>query len=261
MKTVLSMRNVSVSFAGQVAVRHIDLDLPEAGITVLVGRSGSGKTTLLRAVNRLNDEFPASRTTGSLRLDLGNGLEAVYGPQESGIAAPRPVTDLRRRVGMVFQTPNVLPVSVYRNVALPLEWVAHCPREALHKRVEAALAQVGLKDEVALHATAESLSGGQQQRLCLARALALEPSMLLLDEPTASLDVHAAHKVEEVLLQLAEQRPLLLVSHSLAQALRLGQRILVMEGGSLRRQFLSVDGLDTATLAAEIGGESQGIST
>lgn len=248
MNTVVHMDALSIAFQGRAVVRAVSLDVQGPGITALVGRSGSGKTTLLRAMNRLNDTYAHCRTEGSLSLDLGEGFERVYGPPAPGLRPPRPLPDLRRRVGMVFQHPRVLPTSIYRNLSLPLEWVAGHPKSEISDRVRAALDSVGLLNEIPqLRAPADQLSGGQQQRLCLARALALEPALLLLDEPTASLDVHSAQRVEAGLAELGTRYPLILVSHSLEQALRLSQRILVMTDGELSAQ-LAGSGLDAAEL-------------
>jgi len=217
-------------------------------MTVLVGRSGSGKTTLLRALNRLNETFPRCLTTGQVEIDLGEGLVGVY-PSAEGEKIP--VWQLRRRVGMVFQTPNVLPVSVFDNIAVPLEVVGECPRREVAERVRAALVAVHLWEEVEhrLDADAGSLSGGQQQRLCLARALALQPAVLLLDEPTASLDVRSSAYIEVLLLELAVRYPLLVVSHNLKQAMRLADRLIVMEEGRIR-QDISREDMQKADIAA-----------
>ncbi len=245
-ETAVRLREVSVAFAGRVAVNAVSLDLPRRGVSVFIGRSGSGKTTLLRVLNRLNEEFPGSATTGRVELDLGRGLESVY--PEPGRPA-RSLPELRRRVGMVFQSPNVFPTSIYRNLDLPLSLATACSRRERKERVEVALRDAGLWDEVKqrLDMPAERLSGGQQQRLCLARALVLEPDILLVDEPTAALDVHAAAGVEALLARLAERLPVVMVSHSLAQTRRLGHTVLVMNQGRVTHC------LD----AAHIGGEAE----
>lgn len=244
---VLRMRRLSVSFSGHEVVRSVSLDVPRSGVAVLVGRSGSGKTTLLRAVNRLNEEVPGCRTEGQAELSLGGGPVALY--PEPG-RKTLPLEELRRRVGMVFQTPQVFPVSVYRNVALPVSVALGCPRAELDDRVRDALVRADLWNEVEgrLNMSAERLSGGQQQRLCLARALALEPDMLLLDEPTASLDVRAARHVEELLLSLSEKLPVLMVSHSLPQSLRLASFLAVMAEGRVLRCLNGVDGMEERDL-------------
>lgn len=244
---MLRTRGLSVSFFGHAVVHEVDMDVPRSGIAVLVGRSGSGKTTFLRALNRLNEEVPGCRTTGQAELFLPGGSVRLY-PEEGKEALPLSV--LRRRVAMVFQTPQVFPVSVFRNVSLPLSVARDCPRSELEDRVREALVRADLWSEVEsrLGMSAERLSGGQQQRLCLARALALEPDMLLLDEPTASLDVRAARRVEELLLGLAESLPVLMVSHSLGQSLRLASFLAVMESGRVRHRLESVDGMTEGDL-------------
>ncbi|MBQ4615599.1 MAG: phosphate ABC transporter ATP-binding protein [Mailhella sp.] len=221
--------------------------LPRKKISVLVGRSGSGKSTLLRSLNRLNDEFPGVLVSGQVELDFGSGPVPVY--PEPG-RHPMPLAELRRRVGMVFQTPQVFPASVRRNMILPLSVVAGTPRSELEDRMREALQRVELWDEVAdrLDVTAESLSGGQQQRLCLARALALDPEILLLDEPTASLDVHAARHVEELLLSLAPHCTVVMVSHSLEQSLRLADTLTVMGNGRVLHQCGEVSTLNREKL-------------
>ena len=226
------IRELHVTFGSREAVHGVSLRIPRNGVSVLVGRSGSGKSTLLRSLNRLNDEFPGTSVSGQVLLDFGSGSVPVY-PGPGG--NPLPLAELRRRVGMVFQTPQVFPASIRRNMFLPLSVVAGAPRSELEDRMRDALQRVELWDEVAdrLDAPAEGLSGGQQQRLCLARALALEPEMLLLDEPSASLDIHAARHVEELIASLAEHCTVVLVSHSLGQSLRLASTLTVMGGGHL----------------------------
>ena len=254
MISAVRINDLCVYFGQQQVLHNIRMEAPSRGITVLAGRSGSGKTTLLRALNRLNETFFHCRTAGVVELDLGRGLEAIY--PASGVNV-RPLAQLRRLVGMVFQTPNVLPVSVERNLALPLEVVAGLPEKERGRKTEAALMSVGLWEEVKdrLDMPAERLSGGQQQRLCLARALALEPALLLLDEPTASLDVHATAEIEDLLLRLASQYPLLVVSHNPEQAVRLGERLVIMADGHVRQVFErgQVDGEAVARALADAG--------
>lgn len=235
------LEKLCVSFHGHTVLRDVTAAFPARGISVLVGRSGSGKTTLLRSVNRLNEEFPGCLTTGRVFADFGSGPAPLY-PEREGNAAPPDLPDLRRRAGMLFQTPNLFPVSVRRNFALPLKIVGGYGDAEILDRMEASLAAVGLQDELKgrLDIPAGRLSGGQQQRLCLARTLALEPALLLLDEPTASLDVHAARGIESLLREIAERYPVIMVSHSLAQARRLAARIVVCEQGRI-----------TATLSPE----------
>lgn len=252
-RPVLLVRDLSVSFFDHPVLRHVDLAVPSGGIAVLVGRSGSGKTTLLRAVNRLNEEVPGCRTEGQVELLTKRGtLEVFPGRGADAVSLP----ELRRRVGMVFQTPQVFPVSVFSNVAMPLSVAAGCPRSELEDRVREALVQADLWNEVKdrLTMSAERLSGGQQQRLCLARALALEPDVLLLDEPTASLDVHASRRVEELLLSLSEHLPVIMVSHGLAQSLRLASFLAVMEAGRVMRATGDVSGMSEGDLERLLDG-------
>lgn len=236
------IENLSVSFGPRQVLQDITLTMEKGKLYVLIGRSGAGKTTFLRSFNRLNECFPGCRTQGSLRLNLRNRWVDIYRDD-------LPVTELRRRVGMVFQTPNLLPASVEKNISLPLRLVLGLGKKEIPARVEWALRQTHLWEEVRdrLHIPARTLSGGQQQRLCLARVLALEPAFLLLDEPTASLDFRSSQKIEELLLSLKERYTILAVSHSLSQARRLGDRVLVFnEGrlvGSLERSELQQGGI------------------
>lgn len=252
MSSAVRINDLCVHFGQQQVLHNVCMEAPRRGITVLAGRSGSGKTTLLRALNRLNETFFHCRTSGVVELDLGRGLETIYPAPGVNV---RPLAQLRRLVGMVFQTPNVLPVSVERNLALPLEVVAGLPEKERGLKTREALMSVGLWEEVKdrLDMPAERLSGGQQQRLCLARALALEPAMLLLDEPTASLDVHATAEIEDLLLRLASQYPLLVVSHNPEQAVRLGERLVIMADGRVRQVFErgQVDGEAVARALAD----------
>ncbi len=227
---VAQVRDLAVSFAGRRVLQGLNFELRDRHLTVIIGPSGSGKTTLLRTFNRLNECFPACATSGSLRLRLGGQWHDLY---RDGF----PVTELRRRIGMVFQNPNLLPMSIEKNIALPLHLVLGAPRAEIPGRVAAALQAAHLWEEVRdrLRAPALTLSGGQQQRLCLARALALEPDLLLLDEPTASLDFRAAGQIEALLAQLKERYPILAVSHSLGQARRLADKLLVMKDGAIVR--------------------------
>lgn len=223
------VRGLSVSFGGRQVLREVGFDLPARSITVVIGRSGSGKTTLLRALNRLNECFPGCETRGEVRLRLGGARVPAY-----GAGAPA-LEELRRRVGMVFQTPNVLPMSVERNLLLPIRLVRNLSRREQHDLVETSLREAQLWEEVKdrLRADARKLSVGQQQRLCLARALALAPDFLLLDEPTASVDYVAAGRIEGLLKALRERYTVVMVSHSLSQAKRLADRLLVLRDGGL----------------------------
>ena len=225
---IASIRNLSIRFSRRPALSKVNLNLEAGALTVIVGRSGSGKSTLLRALNRLNEMFPGSHTTGSVELRLGGTWVDVH---QNGLS----LAELRRKVGMVFQTPNILPTSVERNIALPLRIVLGLPKTETEGPMEAALRQAQLWDEVKdrLRHPASTLSGGQQQRLCLARSLALEPEFLLLDEPTASLDFRAAEKIEELIIALKQRYHILAVSHSVPQAKRIADRIVALREGTI----------------------------
>ena len=222
------VKNLSVDFSGRTVLNNVSFSSVPGEITVIMGPSGSGKSTLLRAINRLNEIHPQCRTRGSIRLELDGQERDVYGDVYS-------LPDLRRRVGMLFQTPSVLPFSIEKNLTLPLRVVAGLKSSELRERMECALKEAALWDEVRarLQDPASTLSGGQQQRLCLARVLALGPEILLLDEPTASLDFKAAAGVENLLLELKTRYCILAVSHSLSQAQRLADRILVLREGEV----------------------------
>jgi phosphate transport system ATP-binding protein len=185
----------------------------------------------LRSLNRLNDELGA-KTKGSVRLWLDGQLREVFAPDMDPIW-------LRRRVGMVFQNPNLLPTSIAKNILTPLKLVSGLDKTARKEQMQIVLKQTRLWDEVCdrLKTPALSLSGGQQQRLCLARTLALRPQILLLDEPTASLDFRATRHIEELLLELAETYPMIIVSHSPGQAERLAHAVAVFSQGRVGREL------------------------
>ena len=228
------VNKLTVSFLNREVLHGIDAAFPAHQISVILGRSGSGKSTLLRSINRLNECFDGYRGEGDVRVSLGGALVPV-----TGEGAPE-LTELRRRVGMVFQSPNPLPVSVRKNVALPLSLAFRLTQGEQEAILREKLTQTGLWEEVRdrLDAPAQSLSGGQQQRLCLARALALKPELLLLDEPTASLDRAAAERVEDMILALRDGGlSVIMVSHSLPQAARLADYAVILEDGRVLRTF------------------------
>jgi phosphate transport system ATP-binding protein len=208
----LSVRGLTVRYGDHRALEDVDLELAAGRITALVGPSGCGKSTFLQTLNRLTDLIPGCRVEGSVRLD---GAE-ILDPRRDLLA-------LRRRVGMIFQKPNPFPLSIRRNFALPLrEHGVRDPAE-IEARTERALRAVGLWDEVAsrLERAATALSGGQQQRLCIARALVLEPEVILLDEPCAALDPLSSATVEDLIASLRERYTVVVVTHNLPQARRL----------------------------------------
>jgi phosphate transport system ATP-binding protein len=193
-------------------LEDIALNIQPNQVTALIGPSGCGKSTFLRSLNRMNDIVPGARVEGSISIDGAD----IYAPTVD-------VVDLRRRVGMVFQKSNPFPKSVFDNVAygLRINRMTHS-REELRGRVEASLKAAALWDEVRdrLHASALSLSGGQQQRLCIARALAVEPEIVLMDEPASALDPIATQRIEELIYQLKREYTIVIVTHNMQQAAR-----------------------------------------
>jgi phosphate transport system ATP-binding protein len=193
-------------------LHEITLSFPQNQVTALIGPSGCGKTTLLRAINRMNDLIPDTRAEGRILLDGEN----IYDPQVD-------VVRLRRRVGMVFQRSNPFPKTIFENIAygLRVNGLVRTRRE-LEERVEESLRQAALWDEVKdrLHESALALSGGQQQRLCIARALAVRPEVLLLDEPASALDPIATEKIEELIAELKRHYTIIIVTHNMQQAAR-----------------------------------------
>ncbi len=236
LEPTVMVESLHVGFAGREVLHNLSAKFHRGRLAVILGRSGSGKTTFLRSFNRLNECFPQSETKGSFRLKLQSEWRDIY-------RNAMPLSELRRRVGMVFQTPHLLPVSIADNLALPVKLVLGLPRRDIASRVEWALKEAHLWEEVKdrLEAPAHTLSGGQQQRLCLARLLALEPEILLMDEPTASLDFRASLKVEELLLSLKERYTIIAVSHSLSQARRLADKVLIFKDGSVVQQLSRED--------------------
>ena len=221
----LTFDNVSVSFGNHVAVRGVTLEVPAQQVTALVGPSGCGKTTLLRSVNRMHDHL-GGRVGGSIHL----GDLDIYGP---GAAAEF----VRSRVGMVFQRPNPFPtMSIFDNVVSGLRFAGIRKRDILRETAESALRHAALWDLVKdrLNQSALSLSGGQQQRLCIARALAVQPEVLLMDEPCSALDPIATAKVEELITSLATEVTIMLVTHNMFQAGRVADYAAVLLMGEDR---------------------------
>ena len=230
----MQVEDLSVSYAGKPAVKSVSLPIRQGEVLALIGPSGCGKTTLLRSLNRLTELTRGASATGRIVLD---GVE---------IASMEP-TALRRRVTMVFQQPNPFPMSVFDNVAYVLrEQAARRPeRAALRGAVRDALSRAGLLDEVAdnLAHPALRLSGGQQQRLCIARALAADPEVLLLDEPCSALDPRSTKLIEDLMIKLREEVAVVIVTHNLQQAYRVADYVAFMylgelvEYGSANRMF------------------------
>ncbi len=218
------LERFSAWFGTSPALHNIDMAVRPQSVTALIGPSGSGKSTLLRAINRLNEALPGARHSGRILLDGDN----VYEPTID-------VSELRQRVGMVFQRSNPFPRSVFDNVAYGPRLNAGTNGRALDDAVEDALRRAALWDEVKdrLHDNALTLSGGQQQRLCIARALANRPAVLLLDEPTSALDPQATQRIEELLYDLQQDLTIIIVTHNLHQAARVSRHTALLVDGVL----------------------------
>lgn len=224
----IRLSEVSFFYGKQRVLDRISAGFEENAITAIVGPSGQGKSSLLTVVNRLWEEIPEARVTGRVDIRFNHGLEDVYGQAF-------PVDRLRRRVGMVFQDPNPLPMSIFKNVAFPLKLAGIKRKDLIASRVRHSLERAYLWDEVKnrLDDDGRTLSGGQQQRLCIARALILKPEVLLLDEPTASLDATAGGVIESLMLNLKSQCTLLVVSHYLGQVNRVADHVMALRQGRL----------------------------
>ena len=214
--TKVSVKDLNFFYGHTLALSRISLDIPERIVMALIGPSGCGKSTFLRTMNRMNDTIPRTRVEGEVLLDGQN----IYAPEVD-------VVGLRRRVGMVFQKSNPFPKSIFDNVAYGLRINRLTAGKAeLADRVREALEDAALWSEVKdrLSSSALSLSGGQQQRLCIARALAVRPEMLLMDEPASALDPIATQKIEELIVELKKRYTIVIVTHNMQQAARVSDR-------------------------------------
>jgi phosphate transport system ATP-binding protein len=207
----IKARDLNFYYGTSQALKGVNLDIAEKRVTALIGPSGCGKSTLLRVFNRIYAIYPKQRAEGEVLLDGQNVLDPAYS-----------INRLRTKVGMVFQKPVPFPMSIYDNVAYAIRHYEPLSRAEMDDRVEAALKNAALWGEVKdkLHNSALGLSGGQQQRLCIARAVALRPEVLLLDEPTSALDPISTAKVEELIYELKSQYTVLIVTHNMQQAAR-----------------------------------------
>ena len=220
---VLSVQHLTVSTNDRKLLDDVSLDFPARSLTAVVGPSGCGKTTFVRSLNRMVELTPGLSVDGAV-LYLN---QDIYGPKVDAVL-------VRRRIGMVFQRPTVFPMSVFENAAFGLRLI-HEDEDSIDKAVTEALQRAGLWDEVKSHldGPALSLSGGQQQRLCIARALATRPRVLLLDEPTSALDPAATQRVEATMQRLKEDIVLILVTHNVGQAARVSDRVAFLHSGKL----------------------------
>ena len=211
----IEAKNVDFYYGSFHALKNISIDIPSNEVVAFIGPSGCGKSTFLRLFNRMNDLIPGTRLEGKIIIDGHD----IYAPSIN-------VDVLRKNVGMVFQRPNPFPKSIYENVAYGLRVNGIKDKAFIQERVETALKGAALWDEVKdkLKESAYALSGGQQQRLCIARAMAVEPSVLLMDEPASALDPISTAKIEELICELSEQTTVVIVTHSMQQAARVSNK-------------------------------------
>lgn len=219
---IITTEKLTIRYGSFTAVRSVDLAIPPRQVTAIIGPSGCGKSTLLRAMNRMNDFVPNASVEGKLLY----GGRNVYGPECDAV-------ELRQRIGMVFQKPNPFPKSIFKNVA----WgpLINGYTGNIEDLVEETLQRAALWDEVKdkLHESAYALSGGQQQRLCIARAIAMQPEVLLMDEPCSALDPIATTRIEDLIDQLKDRHTVILVTHNMQQAARVSDRTAFMYMGEL----------------------------
>ena len=219
---VLQVKDVTISYSGTPAVNNVSLTIPERRITAIIGPSGCGKSTLLRSFNRMNDFVPGARVEG----------QVMYRDIDLYASNVDPV-EVRRKIGMVFQKPNPFPKSIFQNVA----WgpLINGFRKDINERVEKSLRAAALWDEVKdrLKDSAMALSGGQQQRLCIARALAMEPEIILMDEPCSALDPVSTTRIEDLMFELKQQYTIVIVTHNMQQASRVSKFTAFFESGNL----------------------------
>ena len=215
MSDIMTVQGLNLWYGDHQALHDISMNIPEKSITALIGPSGCGKSTFLKTLNRMNDLIPGVKITGDVRY------------RDQDIFAPgTDVNELRREIGMVFQKPNPFPMSIYDNIAYGPRTHGIKNRAKLDEIVEKSLRGAAIWDEVKdrLKKNALGLSGGQQQRLCIARALAVEPEVLLMDEPTSALDPISTSKIEELAMQLKEQYTIVIVTHNMQQAARISDQ-------------------------------------
>jgi len=207
----MSVRNLNFYYGGAQALKNVNLEILTNRVTALIGPSGCGKTTFLRCLNRMNDVVEGARVEGQILLEG----EDIYAPEVDPV-------QIRRRVGMVFQKSNPFPKTIFENVAYGLKINGSYSKKEMADRVEKSLKDAALWNEVAdrLHDSAMEVSGGQQQRLCIARALAVEPEVILMDEPASALDPIATQKIEELIQELKNKYTIVIVTHNMQQAAR-----------------------------------------
>ena len=211
MSNIITVKDMNLWYGDHQALKNINIEIPEKSITALIGPSGCGKSTFLKTLNRMNDLIPSVKITGDIRY---NGRD-IFGKDVD-------VNSLRKEIGMVFQKPNPFPMSIYDNVAYGPRTHGITNKAQLDEIVESALRDAAIWDEVKdrLKKNALGMSGGQQQRLCIARALAVQPKILLMDEPTSALDPISTSRIEELVMELKEKYTIVMVTHNMQQAVR-----------------------------------------
>ena len=211
MSNIITVKDMNLWYGDHQALKNINIEIPEKSITALIGPSGCGKSTFLKTLNRMNDLIPNVKITGDIRY---NGRD-IFGKDVD-------VNSLRKEIGMVFQKPNPFPMSIYDNVAYGPRTHGITNKAQLDEFVESALRDAAIWDEVKdrLKKNALGMSGGQQQRLCIARALAVQPKILLMDEPTSALDPISTSRIEELVMELKEKYTIVMVTHNMQQAVR-----------------------------------------
>ncbi|MEP7360034.1 MAG: phosphate ABC transporter ATP-binding protein PstB [Chloroflexota bacterium] len=238
-ETKIALRDLNVYYGTKRAVRDVNLDIPQNAVTAFIGPSGCGKTSILRCINRMNDLIPVARVEGQILMDGAdlNGRDVVP-------------ADVRRRVGLVFQRPNPFPMTIYDNVAYGPRRQGTKNKQQLDEIVEDSLKRAALWDEIKddfRRKSALALSGGQQQRVCIARALATQPDVLLMDEPASALDPVSTLRIEELIDDLRQRYTIVIVTHNMQQASRVSQRTAFFNMGDDRAGYLVEIG-DTRTI-------------
>ena len=216
--TKIHVTNMNLHYGDFHALKNINIDIPENQICAMIGPSGCGKSTFLKSINRMNDLVEGCKIDGQMQLRGENGFEDIYGDMD--------VNHLRKRVGMVFQQPNPFPMSIYDNIAYGPRTHGIKNRHKLDAIVEKALKQAAIWEEVKdrLNKSALGISGGQQKRLCIARALAVEPEVILMDEPTSALDPISTSRIEDLAIELKKEYTIVMLTHNMQQATRISDK-------------------------------------
>jgi phosphate transport system ATP-binding protein len=223
----ISVKNLNFWYGSKKILHEIDIDIAPNTITALIGPSGCGKSTLIRCINRMNDTIPVAKMEGAIWYN--NGKKHNISSKDADVVS------IRKKIGMVFQKPNPFPMNIYDNIAYGLRLQGIKEKKILDQAVKESLMHADLYDEVKhrLHHSAFRLSGGQQQRLCIARALAIDPDVILLDEPCSALDPIATAKIESLLIKLKNERTIIIVTHNMQQAKRISDYSCYMLDGKI----------------------------